>query len=88
MSRMVAWRRWFIGHGLERLEREVFLGRVGAEEFLDEHDLIMHLAEAHQEIAVRGGGVDLVAQFLQGGLGCLPAIRAWKRRSGRACPRC
>jgi len=52
-------------HGLQRLQGGVFLEVVRAKQFLDDHDLITDLAEAHQEIAVRGGGVDLVTQSLQ-----------------------
>jgi hypothetical protein len=53
------------GHFLQRLKGGVLRGGAGAEEFLHDHDLIMHLAEAHQKIAMGGGGVDFVAELLQ-----------------------
>ncbi len=65
-------------HVLQRLEREIFLDVVGGKKFLHDDDLIMHLAEAHEKIAVRGGGVDLVAKFLQRGLGDLEPFRRGK----------
>ena len=61
---------------------------VRAKQFLDDDDLIMHLAEAHEKIAVRGGGVNLVAEFAAARSWRSPAIPAWKRRSRPACPRC
>ncbi len=64
-------------------QREVFLDVVRGKEFLDDDDLIMHLGEAQLEIAVRGGGVDLVAQFLQRGLGDLQPFRRGKGDQGR-----
>src|ERR1035437_248518 len=51
------------GHRLQRLEREIFVNGVRAEKFLDDDNLIMCLAEAHEKIAVGGGGVDLVSEL-------------------------
>ena len=73
------------GHGLQCLEREIFAKIVGGKKFFEDDDLILHLAEAHEEITVRGGGVNLVAQvaerrpdadlFLLLGLGTCPGYR-------------
>ena len=76
------------GHGLQRLQRQVFLDVVGGEQFLDDDDLIVDLAEADQEIAVGGGGVDLVAEFGQGGFGGLQPFRRGKGEQGRLVRRC
>lgn len=56
-------------HSLERLEREILLRGVGGKTLFDNHDLIAHLAEADQKVAMGGGRVNLIAQFLQRGLG-------------------
>src|ERR1051325_3477425 len=53
------------GHGLERLQGEVFVERVGGEQFLDDDDRVTNLAEAHEEVTVRCGRMDLVAEFGQ-----------------------
>ena len=66
------------GHDLQGLEGEILIGRVGAEQFLHQRHLIAHLAEAHQEIAVGGGGVDFIAEFLQGVFGLLQPFRRGK----------
>ena len=66
------------GHFLEGLEREVFLRRVGGKKFLDDDHLVMHLAEADEKITVRGGGVNLVAEFVQRGLGGVQPFRRGK----------
>ena len=71
------------GHGLQRLEGEIFVNGVCAEQFLDHDHLIMRLAEAHEKIAVRGGGVDLIAQFLQRGLRGLQPFGRGKGDQGR-----
>ena len=71
------------GHLLQRLQREVFLNAVCAEPFLENDDLIAHLAEAHEEIAVRGGGVDLVTQFDQGAFRGFQPFRSGKGDQGR-----
>ncbi len=42
---------------------------VGGEQFLDDDNLIVDLAEADQKIAMRGRGVDFVAELGQGGPG-------------------
>ena len=83
---IVACRRWLMGMFCNACQGEIFLDVVGGKQFLDDDDLVMHLGEAHEEIAVRGGGVDLVAQFLQGGLGGLQPFRRGKGDQGRACP--
>ena len=56
------------GHFLDRLQGEILFEIVGGETFLDDHDLIMNLGEADEEITVSGSGVDFVAQLLQRGL--------------------
>ena len=40
-------------HALQRLQGEVFAQNVRGEQFFDNDDLIMYLAEANEEIAVR-----------------------------------
>ena len=52
------------GHLLKSLQREVFLKIVGGEPFFDNDDLIVYLRETDEEVAVRGGGVNFVAEFL------------------------
>ena len=71
------------GHGLQRLKREVFVNGVRAEKFLDDDDLIMKLAETHDEIGVRGGGVNLVTEFLQGGFRGFEPFRRGKGKQRR-----
>ena len=52
-------------------------------QFLDDDDLIVRLAEADEEIAVRGGGVNFVAEFLERLLGGLQPFRGGKGDQGR-----
>jgi hypothetical protein len=85
---MVAWRRWLMGMFCSAFKVRVFLNVVRGEQFLDDDDLIMDLAEAHQKIAVRGGGVDFVAQPLQGDLGGLKPFGRGKGDQGGLVRRC
>ena len=71
------------GHGLKRLQREIFVNVVRAEQFLDHDNLVVGLAETDEEIAVGGGGMDLVAEFAQGGLGGLESFGCGKGDQGR-----
>lgn len=71
------------GHFLQRLEREIFLDGVGTETLLDDDDLIMRLAEANEEITVRRGGVNLVAEFVERLLGGFEPFRRGERDQGR-----
>src|SRR5208282_3260947 len=66
------------GHLLQRLQREVFLNAVRAEQFLDDDDLVTNLSEAHDEIAVGGGGVNLVSQLHEGAFGDFQPFRSGK----------
>ena len=52
-------------------------------QFLDDDDLVMDLAEAGLEIAVRGGGVDFVAEFANGNLGGVQPLGRGKGEQGR-----
>ena len=56
---------------------------VRREQFLQHHHLVADLAEADQEIAVRRGGVDLVAEFDQGGSRRLEPFRRGEGQQGR-----
>lgn len=70
-------------HGLQGLKREIFINGIRAKKFLDDDDLIMKLAETHAEIGVRGGGVNLVAEFLQGGFRGFEPFRCGKCKQRR-----
>jgi hypothetical protein len=48
---------------------------IGGEQFLDDHHLVTHLAEAHQKIAVGGGRVHFVAKFHQRAAGGFEPLR-------------
>ena len=52
-------------HFSQRLQGQILCHAIGREAFLQDNDLIANLAEANEEVAVRGSGVDLVAQFSQ-----------------------
>lgn len=55
------------GHLLQGVQGGILGERVGAEKFFHDDDLIFDAAEADMEIAVGGGGVDLVAEFFESG---------------------
>ena len=54
------------GHALQRLQRQVFFERVRGKAFFDDDHLVVDLAEADQKVAVCRGGVNLVAELLEG----------------------
>ena len=70
-------------HVLNGLQGQVFADVVGGKEFLDDDDLIADLAETDKKIAVGGGGVDLVAQFGEAGLGGFEPFGGGKGQQGR-----
>ena len=64
-------------------EAAIFRRAVGGEQFLDDDDLIRHLAEIGDEIAVRRRLMNLVAQFGERGLGQLLPLRRAEGEQGR-----
>src|SRR5262245_51691156 len=71
------------GHLLEGLQREVFSDAIGGEELLDDNYLVANLAEPDEEVSVRSGGVDFVAEFAEGGLGGFQPFGCGKGQQGR-----
>jgi len=71
------------GHLLDRLQGEVLLEVVGGEAFLDDHDLIVNLCKADEEITVSGSGVDFVAKLLQCGLDLFEPLRCGEGEQSR-----
>lgn len=71
------------GHALNRLEREILLKIVGGKPFFNHHDLITHLAESHEEVAVGGGGVNFVTEFLKRLFDFFQPFRRGKRNQSR-----
>ena len=57
-----------MGIAWSALQREVFADVIGGEKLLDDHQLVVDLAETNEEIGVCGGGVDLVTKFLEAAL--------------------
>src|SRR5258706_2070129 len=53
-------------HVLKGLKCEVFRNGVAAEQFLQQHDLILDLGETDEKITVGRGGVNFVAEFGEG----------------------
>ena len=51
------------GHGLQSLQGEVFAQVIRREQLLDDHNLIVDLAEANEKVAMGCRGVDLVAEL-------------------------
>jgi hypothetical protein len=62
-------------HFLKRLQGEILFNAVAGEAFLQNNDLISDLAEANQEVAVRGGGMDFLAQLSQSRAGSVEPFR-------------
>src|ERR1039458_10557875 len=69
-------------HGLQRLQSQVLTEVVRCEQFLEDYDLIVGLAEPNQEVGVCRCGVDFVAEFNQSALGGLQPFRRGKGQPG------
>src|SRR5947208_2876380 len=52
------------GHVLQRLQRQILAQGAGREELFQDDDLILNLAKANEKVPVRGGRMDLVAEFI------------------------
>ena len=70
-------------HDLQRLQGKVLAQVVRCEQFLNDHDLIMDLAETNQKVGVGRRGVDLVAEFRQPLLGGFQPFRGREGQQGR-----
>ena len=55
------------GHLLKGLKSQVLGDIIGGEALLEDDDLIADLAEANQEVAVGGGGVNFITELTEGG---------------------
>ena len=67
------------GHALQSDEALVLLWRRRGEEFFEDYHLIGDLAEFVKELTVVDGGMDLVAQLVERGLGCL--LKFWRAQA-------
>ncbi len=63
-------------HSLDGQQALVFGGRGGGEGFLQDDDVIGDLAELVKKLAVIDGGMDFVAELIQGGLGRVHQLRS------------
>ena len=69
-------------HALQCLKREIFTHIIGGKALLQNHHLVPHLAEPNEKIAVRGRGMDLVAQFSERRPRCLEPVGGRKGEEG------
>lgn len=70
------------GHGLQGLERQILADVIRGEHFLENDHLVVDLAETYQEVAVSGGGVNLVTEFVEGTHGGFEPFRGGESQQG------